>query len=263
MFFESSLGKIYYAKVGTGPHLCFLHGFCENGSIWDHQVKELSKNYSCLLVDLPGFGKSENKGFQSISQLSKAIIELLYHLDHTECTLLGHSMGGYVAAAMFQEKPELFNAIAFIHSTTYSDTEAKIDSRNKVIEFVNKHGAEPFLQQFYPNLVSVENLEDLRHVLWDAVKDTKAESIMQATSAMRDRKDTSEVIASSNIPVLFLCGAKDQHIPLRDIYTQASKCQTAQLNVLSRSGHLSLLEQPELATSKIKEFLKFTADLNA
>lgn len=263
MFFESSLGKIYYTKVGTGPHLCFLHGFCETSDMWTSQIQEFSKEYTCLTIDIPGFGKSENKGFSSISELATAIAQLLVSLDYSNCILFGHSMGGYIAAALLQEHEDLFSGIGFIHSTVYADSKEKKQSRTKVISFVKKHGAHEFLNQFYPNLVAQENLENLQEALWQLVEHTSADSIIQATKAMRERPDRSMVISSTQIPILFLCGGKDQHFPLTEIYKQLAMCSSAQISVLPDSGHLSILEEPRKASAAICEFLKFVKRINA
>ena len=37
--------NISYTKVGNGPHLCFLHGFCEDSTIWENTIHYFSKKY--------------------------------------------------------------------------------------------------------------------------------------------------------------------------------------------------------------------------
>ena len=62
--------------------------------------------------------------------------------------LIGHSLGGYVALAMVEKRPDLFAGLGLFHSTAYADSAEKKQSRNKVIEFVNKNGAKAFTTNF-------------------------------------------------------------------------------------------------------------------
>lgn len=262
MFFNSSLGKIYYSKVGHGPHLCFLHGFCESSELWAEQITHLKDSYCCISIDLPGFGKSENVSYKSIEDLAQVVVELLDHLEVGKTHLLGHSMGGYIAAAIAATNANRLLSLSFIHSTSKADKPEKLDSRNKVIEFVAENGALPFLKQFYPKLVAESKLENLKEKLWDLVASTPKDAIINATKAMRDRKDRSELLATLDIPVFFLCGDKDEFFPLTDIYLQASTAKLAQVSVLKEIGHLSMFESPEQASLRIQEFLEFVELLN-
>src|SRR6476661_3600565 len=51
-------GKLYYEKNGSGPSLVFLHGVCLDHRMWQQQVAYFCKSYTCITVDLRGFGQS-------------------------------------------------------------------------------------------------------------------------------------------------------------------------------------------------------------
>lgn len=53
---------IKYSTVGKGPKLVFIHGWSHSSDIWSNQIQELSKDYCCISLDLPGFGKSKPFG---------------------------------------------------------------------------------------------------------------------------------------------------------------------------------------------------------
>ncbi len=55
--------SIAYRISGKGPSLLFLHGFCEDSSMWDDFSIGFQEFYSVLRPDLPGFGISENNYF--------------------------------------------------------------------------------------------------------------------------------------------------------------------------------------------------------
>ncbi|HCD67812.1 MAG TPA: alpha/beta hydrolase, partial [Bacteroidetes bacterium] len=80
--------------MGSGPHLCFLHGFCENSEIWEELIASLSSRFTCIAIDLPGFGKSSQMAFGSLTQVANQVHELLVAENATHTIMCGHSMGG-------------------------------------------------------------------------------------------------------------------------------------------------------------------------
>ncbi len=51
--------KIFYRIEGKGKPVLFLHGFGEDGNIWNKQANALKKNNLLIIPDLPGSGQSE------------------------------------------------------------------------------------------------------------------------------------------------------------------------------------------------------------
>ena len=51
--------NVFYRKEGKGKPVILLHGFGENGNIWDAQVEALKENNLLIIPDLPGSGNSE------------------------------------------------------------------------------------------------------------------------------------------------------------------------------------------------------------
>src|SRR5690348_9168774 len=51
-------GRLFCQVKGSGPPIVFLHGLCLDHRMWDQQVQYFSKSYTCINIDLRGFGKS-------------------------------------------------------------------------------------------------------------------------------------------------------------------------------------------------------------
>jgi len=49
----------YYKTEGKGNAVVLVHGFIEEGKMWDGMLNSLKKKYKVIVPDLPGFGKSE------------------------------------------------------------------------------------------------------------------------------------------------------------------------------------------------------------
>jgi len=254
---EFRFNNISYTKVGTGPHLCFLHGFCESSIIWSNLIEQLSQEYTCIAIDLPGFGQSDHLKFGTISEIANAVHNILNHEKALSCTLFGHSMGGYVLAEYLHKYGHELNAAGFIHSTALEDSETKKSNRQKTIDFIKVNGTDEFFKLFVPSLVAPEHLASLKNQLTALVYETKTESILDGLKAMMHRPSRIESFEAFTKPILFLKGERDQHYTNTETYLQASKCQIAQISEIEHVGHLSMYEDADHCYREIKRFLVF------
>lgn len=182
--------KFFYRKIGEGPVVVLLHGFGEDGAIWNNQYEALP-GFQLVIPDLPGSGGSEMIDDVSMEGLAEWLKEIHPHLTSTNgertkklsssvqdsnnlsllskskvseqliplpgepkgaFTLIGHSMGGYITLAFAEKYPTLLNGFGLFHSTAYADSEEKKENRRKGIEFIKKHGGYEFLKTAIPNL---------------------------------------------------------------------------------------------------------------
>ena len=250
--------QLFYKKVGTGPHLSFLHGFCEDHLVWQKVIDLLKDHFTCTLIDIPGFGQSAQLPIPSLEELAHQIAETCLS-DSEPSILFGHSMGGYIALEIQRHFPELIRGLGLIHSTAFADSPAKKEGRKKVIEFMQSNPSESFLKTFRPHLVAEHRFNDLESELNQLVRDVNSSSIVDGTRAMMLRRDHSETLKHTSNPVLFLAGEQDDFIPIEDVRKQTSFCQLAHLEVLDQCGHLSMVEDPEKCALTIKEFSRFVA----
>lgn len=87
-------GILHHIDRGSGsPALVFIHGFTCSSSDWSAQLPELSREFRCVAVDLPGHGASPAPAEASIRALSAAVNSTLDALELNEVVLIGHSMG--------------------------------------------------------------------------------------------------------------------------------------------------------------------------
>jgi len=64
---------IFYRIAGTGKPVVLLHGFGEDGEIWNNQIDFLKEHFTLIIPDLPGSGKSELIADMSIEGMGEAI----------------------------------------------------------------------------------------------------------------------------------------------------------------------------------------------
>jgi len=98
---------INYAFKGKGSAIVLLHGFLENSSMWKGIILGLSKRNKVITVDLFGHGKTENLGYiHTMEEQATMVRSVLKSLNIRKATLIGHSMGGYVALAFAELFPK-------------------------------------------------------------------------------------------------------------------------------------------------------------
>ena len=84
--------------VGNGPVVLFLHGWGQNKEMMLPLAKELKRKYTCVFIDMPGFGNSKYNNEKDLNEYCKTIYDfLLLKLHRLPSYIIGHSFGGKVA----------------------------------------------------------------------------------------------------------------------------------------------------------------------
>jgi pimeloyl-ACP methyl ester carboxylesterase len=254
---------LYHSELGEGAEaLVLLHGFCENQALWNPIIPEIAGGRRIIWLDLPGFGHSEALSSTTIESVASAVHSFLLSIGAEKTTLLGHSLGGYVALAMAERYPEMVNRLILVNSTALADSEEKKQQRNQTLSFVEKHGAAVFLKTFAPSLFSEkQRKEKPEHVqmLLDITSGTSKAAILAYTVAMRDRKDRTDVLKA--VPALFIAGAEDALVGRANIEKHREWIAEEYFHVLDDCGHVAMLEQPKMLVEKVKAFLNATDKL--
>jgi pimeloyl-ACP methyl ester carboxylesterase len=96
-FFKSHDGtSLFYRRWGSGGPVVFLHAWALNSEAWQPHMIDLSgRGYSCIALDRRAHGRSDDPGGGfDFDSLADDVNALLVHLDLTDVTLVGHSIGG-------------------------------------------------------------------------------------------------------------------------------------------------------------------------
>ena len=265
--------KIFYRVEGAGAPVLLLHGFGEDGNIWNRQLDKLKQNNLLIIPDLPGSGQSEmlegNCTLKDYAEVVKAIVDKEIKGEKSLpagreglFTMIGHSMGGYITLAFAEKYPELLSAFGLFHSSAYADSEEKVQTRKKAIEFIKKNGREEFLKTSVPGLFSEKTQQQrpelVKELLALANKITP-EALIQYYEAMILRPDTTNILKSFSKPVLFIIGKHDTAVPMKDSLEQSHLSAISYVHILEHSGHEGMWEQEDLSTSFLEEFLGATS----
>jgi pimeloyl-ACP methyl ester carboxylesterase len=253
--------KIAFEKKGEGPAMVFLHGFCEDQSMW-HSLGALADDWGItfISIDLPGFGQSDTITSCSIEEMADIVHTFCQTQQHDRIALMGHSMGGYVALAFAEKYPQLLSGLGIIHSHPYEDSEAKKEARQKSIAFIEKKGSASYVRQLIPKLFPPEYAVSYPQIVQPLVEKALAydpRGIMNALAAMKNRPDRTEVLASLEVPVLFIVGALDELESSEKLIGQTHLPHVASIHILEQVGHMGIFEAPDRINQVVSDFATF------
>lgn len=111
--------EIAYERRGTGPGLLFLHNGGASSTIWRHQTEALSRAYTTVAVDLPGFGRSPLPSpavdLDGMVDLLGALVD---HLDLAPVLIVGNCMGSNIAAGIAARRPDDVVGLVLVNPLT-------------------------------------------------------------------------------------------------------------------------------------------------
>ena len=120
-----------FQKIGRGPGILLIHGFGGNKEVWSGVAVELARDHIVLSVDLPGSGGSPGPtvvdGRADFGVLAKELTALVRHEGVVPCLLVGHSMGGPIAARAVLEDPTAFRGLIQVDSFLGAIPEAYLE----------------------------------------------------------------------------------------------------------------------------------------
>jgi pimeloyl-ACP methyl ester carboxylesterase len=255
--------SIYYRIEGSGQPVMLVHGFSEDGTVWENQVAALNNQYQLIIPDLPGSGQSSNINPESTKSWSmeyfaECLLAILQEENIEKLTMIGHSMGGYITLAFAEKYPEKLQAFSLFHSSAFADSEEKIATRRKGIKFIRENGPQKFLEQSIPNLFSEETKKqrpELVQKILSRFTNFSAESLVSYYEAMILRPDRTSVLKNFSHPVQFIMGKFDSAVPLEQGLQQCHLPGLSYIHILDHSGHMGMWEESDLSNGFLQSFM--------
>ncbi|MFC4870342.1 alpha/beta fold hydrolase [Negadavirga shengliensis] len=249
---------IAYTDMGQGGPVVLIHGFCETKEIWADFQKALSGSHRVVCPDLPGFGESPlPKTSFDLEYIASKLYDWMKAIGLRSPTVIGHSLGGYVALALAKKAGDELHALGLFHSTAFADSEEKKESRNKTIAFLEKNGTKPFVKSFIPQLFAFPQLEQHKariDGLVDIGLKIPVDTLIAYTKAMRDRKDHMDVLQAFPGKKFLIAGRLDPAIPIEA--SSAHKVVVDEYLELPDAAHMGMFEVETDTLTFIRRFLQ-------
>ncbi len=261
MKFKINNGYLAYDQLGTGIPLLFIHGYPLSRKIWLPQISKLSDIASIISIDLRGHGESYPfDGPYSMDLLAEDCKRLLDGIKITSpIVVCGLSMGGYVMMALYRNYPQIFKGMILTSTRAGADSAEGKANRDKSIQNVRDHGVASIADGMLPKLLSPLTLTSnpgLIDTIRNIMLETSINGVIGALQGMRDRPDSTSLLSQIKCPVLVIHGADDQLIPVHEAELMSQQISNSRLVVISKTGHLLNMEQPDQFNLAVRDFIK-------
>lgn len=117
---EVGRARVAYRVGGAGPAVVLLHGLGGSGRWWGRNVPALAARYRVHVVDLVGFGESRGGGPFAIAGAEEILLGWLDRLGLERVALVGHSMGGRIAAELAADAPARVERLVLVNAALFA-----------------------------------------------------------------------------------------------------------------------------------------------
>ena len=245
--------KIRYYNGGKGEPLLVLHGGNSHAGPWAKNLKELSEKYTVYVPDLPGFGLSqEMKGRYYITELVEFVRDFAEAVGLESFYLMGHSLGGGIAASYAIQYPEQVRKLILIDSMCMG---------YEIAVWVRMLSVPGLVRSIGTGVVGL-----LKGIKWiaegmfrsmEVILPVSEASLIIGTSAANLQAQTlvltkrlSEIVA----PTLIVWGNKDRIVPVKHAYAIANVIPNCQLQIMG-GGHCAYQDKLKEFSCLVRNFL--------
>ncbi|MDE6425770.1 MAG: alpha/beta hydrolase [Ruminococcus sp.] len=246
--------KINYEQKGSGDLIVLLHGWGSNIKLFANLIDLLSKKYTVVAMDMPGFGESqEPPSAWCVDDYVDFVIDFLKDYDNKEIMFLGHSFGGRVIIKLNSRENLSFKISKVI----------LVDSAGIMPPKSNKKSFRTYYYKFGKAVLSTglvqkiapDALENFRKKMGSADY-AAASPLMRQVLVKVVNEDLEPLIPNIKCPTLLVWGVNDTATPLSDGEKMEKLIKDSGLVKLENAGHYSFLEQQFTFNRVMCSFMK-------
>jgi len=228
------------------PTLVFACAHLTDERLFAHQVAALGATHDCRAF-----------AFRDHPTLGAMAMELLAHAP-PRFTLIGLSLGGYLAFEVIRRARERIERLVLFDTRASGDDETRRQGRFADIAKVQQGGIDALIPELPVRWMHPAHRARLSELMASMARSIGARGQFNQQQAMLARPDSHADLRTVRAPTLFVCGREDAVTPLADHERMRDCVDGARLEVLEQCGHLATIEQPEAATALLSRWLAAT-----
>ena len=248
--------KIHYLEAGSGPNLILLHGLGGSSEVWGFNIGPLAEKYHVFVPDQIGFGKSD-KPFVNyrIRTYVDFLDQFCKQLKIERPTLVGNSMGGWVAAIYAATYPQRVYKLVLVDAGGYAppkdfDTRTFFALNPTTREEMKVLSAKVFYNKAFLSDAAIDQAMAVRLGAGDGYTiKTITESIIRGEDYLDD------VVKTIKSPTLIIWGREDGLLPLSDAERFHKDIAGSTVVVLDQCAHVPNIEKPGEFNAAVIKFL--------
>ncbi|MCM1371049.1 MAG: alpha/beta hydrolase [Clostridium sp.] len=224
---------VNYIRYGNskGKSVILLHGWGQNIQMMQPIGDNLSSEFDVTIVDLPGFGMSEEpKYVWEVIDYVNCIHKLLGELNIARPIMIGHSFGG---------------KITLLYSSIY-DTEKIVLFGSPYTKEVKKVGMKTKVLKSLKKVPGINKLEGFAKKHMGSTDYRQASTMMRNVLVQTVNLDITEEVKKINVPTLLIWGTNDSQVSIelaRELEKLIKDCGLIEYEGCTHYAYLERLEQ--------------------
>jgi pimeloyl-ACP methyl ester carboxylesterase len=260
-YFENETSKIHYKTYGEGDNtLIFIHGWGCDMNTWKYQFNDFKEDYHLVLIDLPGFGLSENKEKDyGIDIFAEAVLSLINQLDIKNPVLIAHSMGFPVAVEVLKQlksEDAILCNIDGVYFNFPKDSTENVQYKKGLEGFAdmfNKNNYEQNINQFCNDFISESTPTDVKEYILSTMLKTPQDIGYQSMKSLINEKYWDKTLIK-NQSLSIYAKTENLHPDNEDML----KTQFPNLSYIEMDSvnHFLMMEKPKQVNLILKRFIE-------
>jgi pimeloyl-ACP methyl ester carboxylesterase len=230
----------------TRSSLVFACAHLTDERLFAHQVEAVGATHDCRVF-----------AFRDLPTLGAMADELLAH-SPPRFTLIGLSLGGYLAFEVIRRQPHRIERLVLLDTRAVADNEVLRQGRLADIAKVQDGGMDALIPELPERWTHAAHRPRVSGLMASMARSIGARGQFNQQQAMLARPDSHADLRTVRVPTLIACGREDTATPLAEHERMRDCVAGARLEVFEQCGHLSTIEQPEAVSSLLTRWLADT-----
>jgi pimeloyl-ACP methyl ester carboxylesterase len=258
-------GRVLVAELGSGPPVALIHGLGGTFRYWLESARHLARDHRVLIPDVPGFGGSAPAAHPfSLAAAGERMLAACEALGAARPVLVGHSLGGPIAALTAAQHPARVGGVVLVSSTGLSRERAwrrhvllpilhtALRNPRPWENLLGAHASARGLV-FIKMLARPRELDPFvaRMLVGGASLARQLDGSLEASLAC-DLRGTVRDLA---VPLGIVWGELDATVAIADAELAQRLRPDARARILGGAGHVPMIEQPEAFAHALAEAL--------
>lgn len=262
------VGVLTAGPPGAAETVLYLHGWGASKELWWNALALLDDTARGIALDLPGTGETPlPNGIQTMPDMARWVAEVCERLSVSAVTVVGHSLGGNLAAQFALDFPDLTRRLVLVDAALNPET-------------LPRHGRWPLSARYGLTALRLSRLaawplaavgRRIPHAhrggYWIPyarrnhlyLSFNTDEAMQRQLRALYDNPHGTDRLAALICPVLIVHGEQDAIVPVADARTLARALPSARLVIFPTAHHCPMDADPPLFAQTLRDFLTATA----
>lgn len=217
-----------FADIGSDTTIVLLHGWGQNIKMMEPIGNKYLKLFNILIMDLPGFGESDEPTYSwTVYEYVECIKKLIDHLKISKIILIGHSFGGRLSLIYSSiYKVEKLVCLA----SPYCKELTKLPLKTRIYKTIKKMPGLTWLANIMKNLIGSPDYKN-------------ASEVMKGILVKSINVDMIEDVKKIDCPTLLVWGTEDTAVPIKRAYELEKLIKDAGVVTYEGATHYAYLER--------------------